>query len=34
MLELKISQLEGLVANARVIDETKLDNSKVSILSY
>lgn len=33
MLELKISQLEGLVANARVIDESKLSNEKVSILS-
>lgn len=33
MLELKISQLESLVANARVIDESKLSNEKVSILS-
>lgn len=33
MLELKISQLEELVANARIIDESKLDASKVSILS-
>src|SRR6476620_10299244 len=32
-LELKISKLEELVANARIIDETNIDLSKVSILS-
>lgn len=33
LLELKISKLEEVIANARVIDESKLDNSKVLILS-
>jgi len=33
LLELKISKLEAVVGNARVVDESKLDNSKVSILS-
>jgi transcription elongation factor GreA len=33
MLEAKIAQLENLLANARVIDETKLDKSKVGLLS-
>ena len=33
LLELKISKLEELVANARIIDETNVDLSKVSILS-
>ncbi len=33
LLEAKINKLEGLVANARLIDETQLDNSKVYILS-
>lgn len=33
LLELKISKLEEVVANARVIDETNIDTSKVSILS-
>ncbi len=33
LLELKISKLETVVGNARVIDEASLDNSKVSILS-
>ena len=33
LLELKISKLEGVLANARVIDESKLDASKVLILS-
>ena len=33
LLELKISKLEDLVANARVIDESSIDTSKVSILS-
>lgn len=33
LLELKISKLEDVVANARVIDEANLDTSKVGILS-
>ncbi len=33
MLEMKISKLEELVRNARIIDESKLDTSKVLILS-
>ena len=33
MLEMKISKLEALVSNAKIIDESKLDNSKVFILS-
>lgn len=33
MLELKISQLQELIMNARVIDESKMDNSKVLLLS-
>ncbi len=33
LMELKISKLENLVANARIIDESNLDNSKVGILS-
>ena len=33
MLELKIQKLEELLASARVVDESKLDNSKVLILS-
>ncbi|MEM9856620.1 MAG: transcription elongation factor GreA [Bacteroidota bacterium] len=32
-LEAKIAQLESVVGNARVIDESTLDTSKVSILS-
>ena len=32
-LELKIAKLQQVVANAREIDESKLDNSKVLILS-
>ncbi|MEQ8425222.1 MAG: transcription elongation factor GreA, partial [Cyclobacteriaceae bacterium] len=32
-LEARIAQLEGLVGNAREIDESKLDTSNVSILS-
>lgn len=32
-LELKISKLEQVVANAREIDESQLDNSKVSIMT-
>jgi transcription elongation factor GreA len=33
LLELKISKLEEIVANARLIDETQLDTSKVMILT-
>ncbi len=33
LLELKISKLEEVVSNARVIDESTIDTSKVSILS-
>ncbi|WP_017732892.1 transcription elongation factor GreA [Nafulsella turpanensis] len=33
LLELKIAKLEEVVGNARVIDESTLDTSKVSILS-
>jgi transcription elongation factor GreA len=33
LLELRISKLEEVIANARIIDESKLDNSKVLILS-
>lgn len=33
MLELKISKLQEVVGNARLIDERKLDNSKVLIFS-
>src|SRR5215470_4839030 len=32
-LEAKIAQLEELLSNARLIDETNVDTSKVSILS-
>lgn len=33
MLEMRISKLEAIVANARIIDETQLDTSKVLIHS-
>ena len=33
LLEMKIAQMEEIVAHARVIDESKIDNSKVLILS-
>jgi len=33
MLEMKISEMEQIMANSRVIDESKLDNSRVVILS-
>lgn len=33
MLEMKISQMEGILANARLIDESQLDLSKVLIHS-
>ena len=33
LLELEISKLEETLSNARIIDETKLDTSKVLVLS-
>jgi len=33
MLEMKISDLETILSNARVLDESQLDDSKVAILS-
>lgn len=33
MLEMKIAKLEEVVANARIIDESKIDTSKVQIMS-
>lgn len=33
MLEMRISKLEDLLANSRVIDETKIDISKVQIMN-
>jgi transcription elongation factor GreA len=33
LLEMKISKLEAIIANARLIDETNIDTSKVLILS-
>ena len=33
MLEAKIKQLEGVLANARILDEKNIDTSKVSILT-
>ena len=33
ILEMKISKMETIIANARLIDETHMDNSKVFILS-
>ena len=33
LLEMKIAKLEDVLANARLIDESKIDNSKVLILS-
>ncbi|WP_320815490.1 transcription elongation factor GreA [Flavobacterium sp.] len=33
LLEMKISKMEGVVANARLIDESQLDLSKVLVLS-
>jgi len=33
MLELKISKLQDVLSNARIIDESKLDNTKVLIFS-
>ena len=33
LLELKISKMEELLSSARIVDESKIDTSKVSILS-
>ena len=33
MLEAKIKHLEGVIANARILDESNIDTSKVSILT-
>ena len=33
ILEMKIAKLEAVIANARLIDKTHIDNSKVYILS-
>lgn len=33
MLESKIAQFEGVIANTRVIDESSIDTSKVSVLA-
>jgi len=33
MLEMKISKLQDLIRNARLLDESRVDNSKVQILS-
>jgi transcription elongation factor GreA len=33
MLEAKIKQLEGVIANAKIVDTTTIDTSKVSILT-
>jgi transcription elongation factor GreA len=33
MLEAKIKQLEGVIATARIVDESSIDTSKVSILT-
>ncbi|MEO6069276.1 MAG: transcription elongation factor GreA [Chitinophagaceae bacterium] len=33
MLEAKIAQLDGMLANARIVDESTIDTSKVSILT-
>ena len=33
MLELKISKLEEVLSNARLLDKSKIDNKKISVLS-
>ncbi len=33
ILEMKIAKLEGIIANARIIDDSQIDSSKVFILS-
>lgn len=34
MLEMRIAKMETMLANARVLDDSKMDNSKALILSY
>jgi transcription elongation factor GreA len=34
MLELKISQMSTVMSNARILDDSKIDNTKALILSY
>ena len=34
LLEMRIAKLEDTLANARVIDETKIDKSKVTLLNH
>lgn len=34
MLEMRISKLQAVIRNARIIDESKMDSTKVLILSY
>ncbi len=34
MLELRINELEKTLANARILDSSQLDDSKVTVLSY
>ena len=34
MLEAKISELDRVLANARILDKSELDTSKVTVLSY
>ncbi len=33
MLEMRIAQMEDMIANARILDESKIDTSKVQILN-
>ena len=33
LLEAKIAQFEGVIANTRIIDESSIDTSKVSVLT-
>ena len=33
LLEAKIAQMEGMIASARILDETSIDTSKVSVLT-
>lgn len=33
LLEMKIAKMEGIIANARIVDESQIDTSKVLILS-
>lgn len=34
MLEMKIAQMESMLANARILDDSKMDTSKALILSF